>query len=264
MNVYEKVLNFSQIYIIIYCEIQPLEVAMIFKQQYTTRWHDTDANRTVRPTQILVFMQETSNFHIKSLGTDLDKLRDEKGLAFILSKIRLALYRPLYAFEDITVETWTVTSRGFSFNRFFRITRNGELIAAADTTWALISTRSGELCKVESFDLNFEHEDPIDIGIPARFRVPKTELMEYVGERKTGYSDLDYNMHMNNTKYADMLCDFMPYDKIPNIKGISLSYLHEAAFGDTVKIYQLETEGKFDFRTVNEEGKVCLEAEIIL
>lgn len=237
---------------------------MIFKQQYTTRWHDTDANRRVRPTQILVFMQEASNHHIKYLGTDLDKLRDEQGLAFILSKIRLALYRPLYAFENITVETWTVASRGFSFNRFFRIMRDDELIAAADTTWALISTQSGELCKVNSFELKFEHEEPIDIGVPARFRVPKTELMECIGERKTVYSDLDYNMHMNNTKYADMLCDFMPYDLISNIKGISLSYLHEAAFGDTVKIYRSNDDRKFDFRTVNSDGRVCLEAEIIL
>ena len=237
---------------------------MIFSLNYTTRWHDTDANRIVRPTQILVFMQEASNHHIRALGHDLDKLRDEQGLAFLLSKIRLALYKPLYAFEEITVETWTTASRGFSFNRFFRIKRGEEVIAAADTTWALISLKTGELCKVDAFDFNFEHEEPIDIGLPMRFRVPKTELLDLIGERKIVYSDLDYNLHMNNTRYADMLCDFMPYEKIPSIKGISLSYLHEAAFGNTIKIYCANDEKKFDFRTINEEGKVCLEAEILL
>ena len=237
---------------------------MIFKLNYTTRWHDTDANRTVRPTQILVFMQEASNHHIKALGHDLDKLRDEEGLAFILSKIRLALYKPLYAFENITVETWTVESRGFSFNRFFRIMRGDEVIAAADTTWALISLKTKELCRVDSFDFKFEHEAPIDIGLPLRFRVPKTEQLELIGERRIVYSDLDYNMHMNNTRYADMLCDFMPYDMIPQIKGMSLSYLHEAAFGNSIKIYRTNHSEKFDFRTVNEDGKACLEAEIIL
>ena len=237
---------------------------MIFSLNYTTRWHDTDANRIVRPTQILVFMQEASNHHIKHLGVDLDRLRDEEGLAFLLSKIRLALYKPLYAFEEITVETWTVESRGFSFNRFFRIKRGDEVIAAADTTWALISLKTGELCKVDSFSFGFEHEAPIDIGLPLRFRVPKTELLELVGERKIVYSDLDYNMHMNNTRYADMLCDFMPYDKTSCIKGISLSYLHEAAFGNTIKIYRADDTDKFNFRTVNEDGKACLEAEIIL
>ena len=237
---------------------------MIFKMNYTTRWHDTDANRTVRPTQILVFMQETSNYHVKALGTDLDKLRDEQGLAFILSKIRLALYKPLYAFEEITVETWTVESRGFSFNRFFRIMRGDEVIAAADTTWALVSLKDETLCRVDAYDFKFEHDEPIDIGLPTRFRVPKTEMLELLGERRTVYSDLDYNMHMNNTRYADMLCDFMPYELIPNIKGISLSYLHEATFGHTLKIFCLGEEGRFDFRTIDEDGTVCLEAQILL
>ena len=237
---------------------------MIFKKSYTTRWHDTDANRVVRPTQILVFMQEASNRHIKSLGTDLDKLRDEQGLAFLLSKIRLALYKPLYAFEDITVETWTVESRGFSFNRFFRVLRNDEVIAAADTTWALISLKDGNLCRVDSFDFKFEHEEPIDIGIPTRFRVPKNDVLELIGERKIVYSDLDYNMHMNNTHYADMLCDFMPIEDVPRVCGMSLSYLHEAAFGDVIKVYCRRDGEKLSFRTVNGEGVACLEAEVIL
>jgi hypothetical protein len=56
----------------------------------------------------------------------------------------------------------------------------------------------------------------------------------------------------------------MPYEDISKIKGISLSYLHEAAFGDTVKIYCTKNDNKFDFRTVNENGIVCLEAEIII
>ncbi len=237
---------------------------MKFSQNYRTSWHDTDADRRVRPTQLLVYMQETSNAHLKSLDCDLDLLRDEKGLAFILSKTRLAIYSPLYAYEDITVSTWTCESRGYAFSRFYEIKRGEELIASADTTWALIDLNSSQLCKVDSIDLGFEHEPPVDIGIPLRFRVPKTENLELLGERRIVYSDLDYNMHMNNTKYADMLCDFMPYDKIGDIKGISLSYLHEAAYGDTIKVYRHTEEGKLDFRTLNGDGATCLEAEIIL
>ena len=236
---------------------------MKFEQKYRTSWHDTDAYRRVRPTQLLVYMQETSNQHMQSLGQSLDAIRDEMGLAFLLSKIKLAIYKPLYSYEDISVETWTTESKGFSFNRFYTIKRGQELIAAADTTWALLSLTEGRLCKADEFDFGFENDAIIDIGLPSRFRVPKTELLEPLGERKIVYSDLDYNMHMNNTKYADMLCDFIPYEKIPDIKGISLSYIHEAAFEDTVKIFAFQENDKYDFRTVNQEGKTCLEAEIL-
>jgi len=237
---------------------------MVFQQKFKTSWHDTDANRIVRPTQLLVYMQETSNRHLEKMGHDLDRLRDEKQLAFLLSKIRLAIYEPLYAYEDITVETWTCDGHGYAFNRFYRIFRGETLIAAADTVWALISLETKQLCRSDTFDFGFEHEAPVDIGLPSRFKIPKTDLLSLVGERKIVYSDLDYNMHMNNTKYADMLCDFMPYDQIKTIKGISLSYLHEAAFGDTISIYRAHSEGKYDFRTINKDGKVCLEAQILI
>ncbi len=236
---------------------------MIFTAKYTTAWHDTDARRRVRPTQLLVYMQETSNRHLTAMGQDLDKLRDDRGLAFILSKIRMELLEPVYAYEDIEVDTWTVAGRGYAFNRFYRIRKGNKTVALADTVWALISLESRELCREGSFDFGFEHEPPALLSIPPRFRVPHTEEMTLCGQRPIVYSDLDYNMHMNNTKYADMLCDFMPYEKTADIWGISLSYLHESSFGDTLSVYMSTSDGKFDFRTVNGEGKVCLEAEIL-
>lgn len=237
---------------------------MKFVKEYTTRWHDTDATRIVRPTQLLVYMQETSNAHLDSTGHNLDRLRDEHSLAFLLSKTKIALYAPLYAHEDIRVETFTAESRAFGFNRYYRILRGDEVIAAADTIWALIDLNSRQLCKADAFDFGFEHEPSLDIGLPPRFRVPHTDELELLGERRIVYSDLDYNMHMNNTRYADMLCDFMPLEDIPKIKGMSLSYLHEAAFGDVIKIYAKRSDGRYSFRTVNQNGITCLEAEVLI
>ena len=237
---------------------------MKFSQNYKTSWHDTDARRRVRPTQLLVYMQETSNRHLYSLGYSLDGLRDEKQLAFLLSRIRLEIFAPLYAYENITVSTWTSESKGFAFSRAYEIRRGDELIARADTTWALISLSTRQLCRSDSIDFGFEHEAPAELSIPTRFRVPRAAENTLVGKRKIVYSDLDYNMHMNNTKYADMLCDFMPLDDVDRIKGISLSYLHEAVYGDNISVFCHKEDGKYLFRTENEAGTACLEAEILL
>lgn len=237
---------------------------MKFIKNYKTRWHDTDANRVVRPTQLLVYMQETSNAHLDSMGHNLDKLRDEHSLAFLLSKTKIAIYSPLYFPEEITVETFTAESRGYAFNRFYRILRGNTVIAEADTTWALINLKTGQLCRADSFDFGFEHEPAINIGLAPRFRVPHTDTLALLCERPIVYSDLDYNMHMNNTRYADMLCDYMPIDDVSRIKGISISYLHEAAYGDRIKIYGTESDGKYSFRTVNGNGDTGIEAEVVL
>lgn len=237
---------------------------MKYRKTYTTRWHDTDAERRVRPTQLLVYMQETSNFHMASLGKSLDALRDEDKLAFLLSRIRLEICKPLYAEEEITVETWTAESRGFGFLRFYRILRGEEIIATAETVWALVNLEDRKLCRVDSIDLGFENDPAVDLSIPTRFRVPPTEKLTLLGNRPIVYSDLDYNMHMNNTRYADMLCDFLPLEEVGRIRGMSLTYLHEAAYGQNIRVFCGKGEGVYDFRTVNEEGTACLEAEILL
>lgn len=238
---------------------------MIFSQKYVTRWHDTDASRRVRATQLLVYMQETSNHHLQSCGISLDELRDRHSLAFILSKIRLAIYRPLYAFEEIEVQTWTGEEHGLSIPRFYRILRDGETVAEADTVWALVNLDTqalvkGSECKI----LNFEHECFPTLDIPTRFSIPKGVELSSVGKRRIVWSDLDYNMHMNNTRYPDMLCDFIAPEDIGKIKGFLLSYVNEAAFTDELDVRCARADDSYFFRTVNSAGKTCLDARIIL
>ena len=94
--------------------------------------------------------------------------------------------------------------------------------------------------------------------------MPKPNEFTFVGKRRICYSDIDYNMHMNNTKYPNMLCDFMDILDTENISGISLSYLHEAAYGDEIDIYRVKTENGYFFNTITNDGKVLLEAQVIL
>ena len=236
---------------------------MKYSIDYTTRWHDTDAERNVRPSAALVYMQETSNRHVADSGMSLDELRDQKALAFILSKIRIVFHRPLHAFEDICVETFTCPSRGYSSVRGFRILSGDEVVAEADTNWALVDINEKKLCRMEESGYIFEDEPPLSLDIPTRTRASAEITMTEIGKRAIVYSDLDYNMHMNNTRYPDMLCDYLPIEKVGHIKGMTLSYLHEAAYGDTVTVYRGEKDGIYYFRTVNGEGAVCLEAVVV-
>ncbi len=237
---------------------------MKYSEFYQTRWHDTDASRLLRPSQILVYMQETSNRHVFAhSGMSLDALRDEKHLAFILSKLRLTFYRRPSAFENIEVQTWTCPARGFSSERSFRILRGDEVIAEASTVWALVDTEDHSLHRIEDAGYRFEDEPPVSMELPARIRIPSQLSLQPLGQRKIVYSDLDYNMHMNNTRYPDMLCDFLPLEEADKIRGMSLSYLHEAAYGNTLTVLGAKYEDSYYLRTVNEEGTVCLEAQIL-
>lgn len=230
-------------------------------ENFTVKWHDTDAHRTVRPSEILVYMQECANLQLEHSGLSLDSLRDDKKLAFILSKIKIIFHKKLYAYDKISVRTWTCESRGFTFVRCFDIHRGDELIAEAISFWALVDLENRRLVRNEDFDLGVQPDPVLEIAVPRRIKPASAEFAT-LGTRDIRYSDIDYNMHMNNTKYPDMLCDFMPIDKVESISEMTLEFLRESALGDTLSFLCANEEADFYFKTVNSAGDACLSAKI--
>lgn len=235
---------------------------MKYTENYKIKWHDTDAERCVRPSDILVYMQETANLQLKSADNTLDKMRDEQGLAFILSKIKLVFHEHLHAYDEINARTWTCESRGYTFLRCFDIYRGEELIAEGKSFWALVDLNTKRFVRADGFELGVESDEPLDMEVPRRIKPPAGELA-VLGERVIRYSDIDYNMHMNNTKYPNMLCDFMPLDKIGSIREMTLEFLHESALGDTLTFHGADADGKYYFKTTNTSGDTCLVAEVV-
>ena len=235
---------------------------MKYTEKMTVRWHDTDASRQVRPSEILVYMQETANRQIDNAGLSLDELRDTKKLAFILSKIKLVFHKHLFAYDKIDSRTWTCESKGYTFNRCFDIHKDGELVAEGISFWALVDLDEKKLVRCDSFSLGVEPDEILEINVPRRIKPPTDELA-LLGTRDIRYSDIDYNMHMNNTRYPDMLCDFMPLEKIPKIREMTLEFLHESAFGDTLTFYGANKDGRYYFKTVNKNNDTCLIAEVV-
>jgi acyl-ACP thioesterase len=67
-------------------------------------------------------------------------------------------------------------------------------------------------------------------------------------------------MHMNNTKYPDTVCDFLPDPLGSRVTGMSLAYHREAAYGDLLAVERAaDGQGNFYIRT-KKDGATCLEA----
>ncbi len=246
---------------------------MKYTYKIKTNWHDTDANRVVRPSKIVEYMQETANRQCESSGLPLEKMRDEKQLAFILGALSINIYKPLHAYEEIEVRTWCKEAKSYIFMRYFEIMRDGEKIAEASSTWVLIDLESKNMVRASSCDFfqgKFYYDEPVDpaLLLPKAKFDKAAELYE-VGKRKICYSDIDYNMHMNNTHYPDMICDYleeMTGDKGYYVSAMSLSYLRESRLGATLTITRgdISEDGKIEVRTLNEQGEACLEAVVKL
>ena len=237
------------------------DLNMKFKQNYTIRWHDTNANREITPSAILTLMQETTNKHIQTIYPTLEYIRDELHQAFILSKIYMRFYEPAYAYDEVTVETWTgEESRGFTFYRSFCVKKGDIIIADALTLWCLVDTENQKLLPVTKFENNFVDEPSLKIDMPRRVKFPEEISLELVGTRKIVYSDIDYNKHMNNTHYPNMLIDFLPCPEKFKVTELMLSFIKGALYNEEIEIYRCCDGETFYFRTANSLGSTCLEA----
>lgn len=246
---------------------------MKFVNKIKTNWHDTDAKRIVRPSKIVEYMQETANRQCEESGLPLEKLRDEKGLAFILGALSINIYKPLHAYEEIEVKTWCKEAKSYIFMRYFEILRGDEKIAEASSTWVLIDLNTKNMVRASSYDFlgdKFFYDEPVNpAALLPKARIAKDAVMREVGKRKIMYSDIDYNMHMNNTHYPDMVCDYLDEmtGNIPYfVSAMSLSYVKESHLGATLTVTRGEMgeDGAIGVRTLNENGEACLEAVVKL
>ena len=237
---------------------------MIYTEEYRINSHDCDFNGIVKPSAVLRYMHETANLQMLTYGPSNDQLRAENK-AFILSKINLSFYRSLRAFDVIRVETWACESHGVSFYRCSRVLKGDELVAEMVAVFALIDTEEKKLCKVSDVEFGFDTEPTmLELDLPARFRIPSDVELGLRGEYTVNYSEADVNMHMNNTNYLDVFCNYLPDNKHNRVITAVISYQAEAPIGSTIKLYRGEdTEGTFYFRTVREDGKVNSESLIM-
>jgi len=236
---------------------------MVWSEQYRINSHGCDLNGTVKPSVILRYMHETANLQMQHCGPSNDELR-KQGKAFILSKINMSIYEQLHAFDSIKVETWAAESRGVSFYRCSRVFRGDELVAEMVGVFALVDIENKTFCRVNDVKFGFDTEDMmLELDMPSRIRIPDGLDLTLRGEHTVTYSQTDVNMHLNNTNYLDMFCDYLPNIKNKRVITVSINYSAEAPLGETLKVYCGEDDGTYYFRTVREDGKTNAEAIII-
>ena len=242
---------------------------MKWTERYRVSSQDVDLSRIVSASAMMRFMQDAANSHMEGAGPSYDELFDS-GRAFVIARFAADFHAPLRSHDEIAVETWAAPSRAASFNRCYRVLRDGEVIASATGVWALVDVASGTLLRVDECGIDYGEDEALELDAPIRFRIPPNAALCEVGRRRVTYADCDVNRHMNNTKYADMLCSYLPdKDSLPALDGrrvasFSIVYSAEAPLGGEIAIHHAEADGEHFFRTVREDGKTNVEARITL
>ena len=202
---------------------------------------DCDLNGRWRLSAILEAMQEAAGAHSLLLGCGREELLKHHTV-WVLSRSELHMSRYPLAGEKITLHTFPMPTRISFFPRYYVMTdERGEMIGKAGTLWLLLDTQTRRM--LPPGDVARLIPDNRDLTVPMNLPATVGNLQgeEFISEYTPVYTDIDMNGHVNNTRYADWLCNALGIEWMTENEPeqVILNYHHEILPGQKVRLRRI-------------------------
>ncbi len=180
--------------------------------------------------------------HANALGIGYEALIPE-GYAWVLGRLAFYMHRFPEMHETYTIDTWIESfNRSFS-NRNFRISiaDTGEVLGYARSVWTAIDIRERRLADLSQFTAGVPLCPHLPCPVPQLSRLPVVSPEDSVSEYRHVITptDIDFNRHVNTTRYIEMLVNTrdLAFHDANRLVSLEISFRHEALYGDTLSIF---------------------------
>ncbi|MDO4190579.1 MAG: thioesterase [Bacteroidales bacterium] len=170
---------------------------------------------------------------------------NEEGLTWVLSRINIeinSLPEPEHTFY---ITTWIEACNNLVSTRNFKLTdEKGMLLGQACSLWSIIDVKTRmPINLLERSELMEAVEGTATTcSRPRHIKMP--EQVDTCQEHTVVYSDLDFNHHVNSTKYIEWMMNILPIAVIEKqwIKACTINYSAESYHGEKVVLTQKTEE----------------------
>lgn len=216
----------------------------VYQQNFRIQQFECDPWDRMSPGAMLRRIQEIGTEQCESLGFDMAYYK-RTHTAFLLSKVSLQIYRPPAIGQQVLLETRAYGMRRAVYHRVTSFhAENGEKLCETDSRWLLVDTDTARILRHPQPDFepcfNDEPTEEHDMTLPKAEGAPAT-----TESFTAGYSLCDRNGHINNTRYADLMCDALPLKAMQATppQKLLLCYHHEIPLGDAFTLQAFPTCG---------------------
>ena len=201
-----------------------------------------------------------------ALADQADAVLVAPATANVLAKLALHVTRLPRVDEELTLVTQPERCKR-AVNK--RITHfydaNGAEVATMDSRWVLIDTEKRMILRKHPEQFADQWAEDVPLELPMRLPRVAPEDCETLGTQTAAYSRCDMNGHLNNTRYADIVCDAVPWQvwDSAQISDFIISYHREVPRGESFTLRRARpAEDTFYFEG-EREGKSAFEAQLI-
>lgn len=207
-----------------------------FERDYWLRTSDFDAFGRIQPAAILDLFQDVAGAHSVDMGIGA-MVMWEKGLMWVLTKVKYRLEGPMKMFQRVKVQTWPLQPTRIGFQREYCIRDEaGELLVRGSSQWVLVDAVERHFMPVKEVypeAMAFSDETMFEGKI---LRLREFEPQGEAYRRRPGWSEVDINGHVNNTKYANFVLDALAPGEDEPILGLQMDYHREVQAGTELHI----------------------------
>ena len=220
---------------------------------------DMDIHDRALPSHILQKFQDAAVIHASAIGAGYDDLIADDRI-WVVTKIRYTIIEQVLENIPLNITTWPQPKGTMDFCRDYLITdKDGKTLIKGTSKWCITNVKTRRLVRARDFDylngngiycLDKNYEDPYFNLRPFDF-----SSLEPVLVHQVRYTDLDHNMHMNNTNFASLSIDSIENIEQYVVQEMQVNFLCECRYKDTIKTYvKKNNELEYEVMGVKNDG----------
>ncbi len=212
----------------------------IFEHRFTLTEIHVDRFGRARPAVLLYMVQEAAGQHCALLAVDHETL-SHKHLFWAVSRNRVQVTRLPRLGETVTLKTWPMPTTRVAYPRsVVAYDEQGRELFRSISLWVLMDARTRAMVLPGKSGITVDGTlTGTELAVPHAVAV---RPMENSRVCTVGYSLLDRNGHMNNTRYMDWVDDLLSseFHRDNPVQEFTVCYMNEAREGDAVTVrYEL-------------------------
>jgi Acyl-ACP thioesterase len=209
----------------------------MFAKNYIISNNDVDERFDLKVSAIFRLFQDVAMLATRDLKVDSMSL-SKRNIDWVITRMMVEIKRLPKCDEQISVFTYPGKDMAMLYPRYFFITdTKGEIIIRSSSIWCLIDNDTRKVV-VDKEVIKKLPEESHESQLPFPEKVAMPMNQKYIERRTIHYSDLDFNSHMNNVRYIELLTDThdSSFYKEHKITSITLNYLKEIKEKEVVDI----------------------------
>ena len=240
-------------------------MGMYLEKGYELRLCDFDRYGRIQPAAILDILQEIATLQAANIGVGLEDMQ-AMGVLWMIVRMKYEIVREPQMHERVIARTWPHSLTRFSFLRDFSVKdEDGELLIKASSEWVIVDAQTHKFASIADYyhgSLDFEEDRAFDTKLKKLWPLPDDDIEPHI--RIPGYTDVDLNGHVNNSRYANYIIDALSPGPEGHIKSFQIEYRKEALEGQPLAIRTQEMEdGSIMTKGSNDEGETVFSCRII-